>query len=577
MWRRLALGLLVAAFPALAAAQSLQNFIVPTAPASTSNNQAASTAFVQNSASDVPLSGYCSNLSVPSADITACLTTAIVAAQARGACVVLPSTPPAAGTLVISSPIVLGNGSITSNSTLNNYCIKGAGSGGTVGTVGTYLTYTGTIGTDMFTVSGPIQNVFISGLNLNGNASAGRILDLKAVQFYRLDNLYIANCTIICIDVQGIAATGGINGSSFQGVWNNLYVTTASTPNSIAINFDGSFANGFDVNSTIINSLLVFSQGTAGIGIRFRFADNLLLNEVSSTATSCDLQYDANNSGTGGNSFPTSIHFGKYSGSANTCTAESGGKTIGVNTFVNFSTLDGATVPTHANLRGFTQANQAFGNFAVGGLGAAADTLLTVNANTVAVGAGVSPVHILGANATPAGLLLDGFGAVAQFFGRRADGTAAVPSALQAGDQIFTLGAFGYGSTAYSADAAAIIVNAQGTWTDASQGTNIRFYTTPVGSSAASLAERMRVWASGGLSVNNTTDPGIGEVSANGFTATAVAPTVGAGQIGYGSTITAAGTGTCPTTINTSISATQAVAGCAVVNIAGTARNVPFF
>lgn len=50
MLRRLILGLLVAAIPALAGAQPLQNFIVPTAPAGTSNNQAASTAFVQNAA-----------------------------------------------------------------------------------------------------------------------------------------------------------------------------------------------------------------------------------------------------------------------------------------------------------------------------------------------------------------------------------------------------------------------------------------------------------------------------------------------------------------------------------------------
>ena len=65
--------------------------------------------------------------------------------------------------------------------------------------------------------------------------------------------------------------------------------------------------------------------------------------------------------------------------------------------------------------------------------------------------------------------------------------------------------------------------------------------------------------------------------STTGFIATAVAPTVAAAQVGYGATITAAGTGTCPATMNTSISATQAVAGCLVVNIAGTARNAPFF
>ncbi len=58
-----------------------------------------------------------------------------------------------------------------------------------------------------------------------------------------------------------------------------------------------------------------------------------------------------------------------------------------------------------------------------------------------------------------------------------------------------------------------------------------------------------------------------------GLVARAAAPTVGVAQIGYGSTVVAAGAGTCPTgTVGGS-----AVAGCIVVNIAGTAKNVPYF
>lgn len=50
MLKRLILGLLIAAIPALAGGQALQNYIVPTAPPGTSNNQAASTAFVLGTA-----------------------------------------------------------------------------------------------------------------------------------------------------------------------------------------------------------------------------------------------------------------------------------------------------------------------------------------------------------------------------------------------------------------------------------------------------------------------------------------------------------------------------------------------
>lgn len=62
-----------------------------------------------------------------------------------------------------------------------------------------------------------------------------------------------------------------------------------------------------------------------------------------------------------------------------------------------------------------------------------------------------------------------------------------------------------------------------------------------------------------------------------GIVAASAAPTVTSGQIGYGGTIVSAGTGNCPATINTSVSATQAVEGCIVVNIAGTVRNIPLF
>lgn len=59
MWRWLAIALLVAIAPALAVDQPLQNYIVPTAPVGTSNNQAASTAFVngQIAANRIKLTG----------------------------------------------------------------------------------------------------------------------------------------------------------------------------------------------------------------------------------------------------------------------------------------------------------------------------------------------------------------------------------------------------------------------------------------------------------------------------------------------------------------------------------------
>jgi hypothetical protein len=70
--------------------------------------------------------------------------------------------------------------------------------------------------------------------------------------------------------------------------------------------------------------------------------------------------------------------------------------------------------------------------------------------------------------------------------------------------------------------------------------------------------------------------------TANAWTApnmvyTAAAPTAAASQVAFGNGVATAGTTNCPSTMSTSVSATQAVQGCIVINVAGTARQIPFF
>lgn len=67
-----------------------------------------------------------------------------------------------------------------------------------------------------------------------------------------------------------------------------------------------------------------------------------------------------------------------------------------------------------------------------------------------------------------------------------------------------------------------------------------------------------------------------GRLAAPSAILTSSTPTVGGSQVGYGSTVNTAGSGNCPSTVSTSISATQAVQGCLVINVGGTARQIPF-
>ena len=111
------------------------------------------------------------------------------------------------------------------------------------------------------------------------------------------------------------------------------------------------------------------------------------------------------------------------------------------------------------------------------------------------VGVGVTPefsFHI-GSITDPAAIAIDGYGAVGiNLIGRRAQGTVAVPTAVQSGDNIFTLQGRGYGATAFATGSKVDMrFFAAENWTDAAQGTYITLNTTPIGSTTR--AERLRV------------------------------------------------------------------------------------
>jgi hypothetical protein len=97
---------------------------------------------------------------------------------------------------------------------------------------------------------------------------------------------------------------------------------------------------------------------------------------------------------------------------------------------------------------------------------------------------------------------LDAFGSHARLDFRRADGTAASPSALQTNDIIATITALGYGTTGYSLSRADIIMLAGENWTDSSQPTYITLRTTPSGAAAAT--ERVRIDMTGNVGIGTT-------------------------------------------------------------------------
>jgi hypothetical protein len=88
------------------------------------------------------------------------------------------------------------------------------------------------------------------------------------------------------------------------------------------------------------------------------------------------------------------------------------------------------------------------------------------------------------------------------YYGRRSGGSLASPTATPTGKGLFWLGALGHGTTGWSSLLTGLIgFWSTENWTDTAMGTEMRFYTTPNGSSAR--AERMRVNANGNVTINN--------------------------------------------------------------------------
>ncbi|MCO5159995.1 MAG: DUF2793 domain-containing protein [Mesorhizobium sp.] len=75
---------------------------------------------------------------------------------------------------------------------------------------------------------------------------------------------------------------------------------------------------------------------------------------------------------------------------------------------------------------------------------------------------------------------------------RKARGSAAAPSALQSGDQIFNIAAFGFGATQYNVvSLGGIVARAIETWTDSARGMDLAFAVTPAASASSVVHLRL--------------------------------------------------------------------------------------
>lgn len=126
---------------------------------------------------------------------------------------------------------------------------------------------------------------------------------------------------------------------------------------------------------------------------------------------------------------------------------------------------------------------------------------ITNNSGTLPAAPTDTVLRVSGRDGRQARLVFETFGQAGNFVYRRADGTAAAPMALAAGEVIGSFSWFGYGATGYTSSARAQVrcVTAEA-WTDAAQGTQLVFVTTPAGT--ATVTTRALLGQSGGLRID---------------------------------------------------------------------------
>ena len=142
------------------------------------------------------------------------------------------------------------------------------------------------------------------------------------------------------------------------------------------------------------------------------------------------------------------------------------------------------------------------------------DTKLVVTLNTGTLPASGGIARFADADSVQTTVFLDGFDVNGGFLVRRANTSAATPSAVFSGNLLGVFGAAGYHGSAYSGTRARIAFGAAENWTNSANGTFIAFNTTANGSVTGGGTERMRIDSSGKVGIGTSNPTRMLEVAA---------------------------------------------------------------
>ena len=136
----------------------------------------------------------------------------------------------------------------------------------------------------------------------------------------------------------------------------------------------------------------------------------------------------------------------------------------------------------------------------------------TVPSGTLPTG---TDLYVVGADSGQTRITQDSFASYVAFTGRRADGTAASPSAVQSGEVISQFTGRGYGATQWAAASTGLLqIQAEGNFTNTSNPTSVSILTTP--SASVTAVEAFRFGPNGQFGIGGATYGASGYVFTSG-------------------------------------------------------------
>ena len=348
---------------------------------------------------------------------------------------------------------------------------------------GTVTSVNLTAGTGVSVSGGPIT---ASGSITVTNTAPDQVVSLTGAGATTVTGTYpnftISSPTSGAGTVTSIDVSGGTTGLTTSGgpVTSSGTITLAGTLN---------VANGGTGATTLSSGYVLKGNGTSAVSASVIYDNG---TNASIGTTSPGARFEVYQSSGGTNSIRMNTNF-------------VGGNYVDLNPSISGVSNGGFSIALNGTIY---QVISASGNVGVGTTAPVSKFHVSVNAGTLPPTSSAEQIlTVSGADAASTRVLIDAFGGNPGIHTRRANGTAAAPTAVSAGNYLGFLSSWGYGTTAYAPGSQVRIgLMASENWTDTARGTHLVFDTTTNGSTA--LAERMRIDNAGNVGIGTASPAG---------------------------------------------------------------------